>query len=73
MPDGGDRNLGNSSNADDDSSEFMDTVLTILDPEKEADVNAPSSDCTVDAINHNTLNEPVMADDIEDILNSPCG
>lgn len=44
----------------------MDTVLTILDPEKEANVDASSSDYTVDAINHNTLNESVMVDVIDD-------
>ena len=46
----------------------MDIVLTVLDPEKEANVNAPSSDYILDAINHNTLNdsEPVMIDEIDD-------
>ena len=33
----------------------MDTVFTLLDPEREANVNALSSDYTIDAINHNTL------------------
>lgn len=47
----------------------MDIVLTILDPDKEANVNASSSDYIIDAINHNALNGSVMAGDNE----SPCG
>lgn len=54
-PDEGDRKLRNGN------SEFADTVLATLDPEKEANVNT-SSVYTTDAIDHNTLNEPVMAD-----------
>lgn len=47
------------------ASEAMDTVLIVLDPKKEANVDASSSDyTTIDAINHNTLNEPVIEDDI---------
>jgi hypothetical protein len=47
----GDRNLSNS--------EFVDTVLATLDPEKEANVNTSSG---TDAIDHNILDELVMAD-----------
>ena len=37
--------------------------MDILDPKKEANVDASSSDYTIDAINHNTSNEPVIVDD----------
>lgn len=59
-PEEGGRNLRN--NTANDNSESVDTVFTALDPEKEANVSVSSSAYTTDAINHNTFNEPVMAD-----------